>query len=163
MIADQDNAANLKMIADAQKGVEQAIDGVSNAFSNAILQSELLKDSLAGICKQIAANILNAGIQNALTQAFSEAGGGGGFLGSILVGAAFGGTKAAVPSYDGCGFTWDGPRSGGLDGKGGRLAMLYPNETVLDHSRGQGRSVSFSPTTTINVQGSMDDHQKRRG
>lgn len=140
----------------AQQQFDQAVEGIANSFSNAILEGENLRDSLASIFKQIAANILNAGIQNALTQAFSGAGTGGGVLGSIL-GAAFGGTKAAVPSFDGGGYTWNGPRSGGLDGKGGRLAMLHPNETVLDHSRGQGRAVNFAPSTNITVQGSMDD------
>ncbi len=140
----------------AQQQFDQAVEGIANSFSNAILEGENLRDSLAGIFKQIAANIMNAGIQNALTQAFSGAGTGGGVLGSILS-SAFGGTKAAVPSFDGGGYTWDGPRSGGLDGKGGRLAMLHPNETVLDHSRGQGRAVNFAPSTNITVQGSMDD------
>ncbi|MDN3712125.1 hypothetical protein QWZ10_10540 [Paracoccus cavernae] len=140
----------------AQRQFDQAVDGIATAFSNAILQGENLRDSLANIFKQIAANILNAGIQNALKSAFSGSAGGGGFLGSLL-GAAFGGTQAAVPSYDGGGFTWGGPRSGGLDGKGGRLALLHPNETVLDHTRGQGGPMTFSPSTSIVVQGNADD------
>lgn len=41
-----------------------------------------------------------------------------------------------VPSYAGGGYTGNGPRSGGLDGKGGFMAMLHPNETVTDHTRG---------------------------
>ena len=40
-------------------------------------------------------------------------------------------------SMDGGGYTGSGPRSGGLDGKGGFLAMLHPNETVIDHTKGQ--------------------------
>lgn len=36
-------------------------------------------------------------------------------------------------SYEGGGYTWDGPRSGGMDGRGGRLAILHPQETVIDH------------------------------
>jgi len=40
-------------------------------------------------------------------------------------------------SFDGGGYTGSGSRSGGLDGKGGFLAMLHPNETVIDHHRGQ--------------------------
>lgn len=39
-------------------------------------------------------------------------------------------------SFDGGGYTGNGPRSGGLDGRGGFMAMLHPNETVVDHSRG---------------------------
>lgn len=39
--------------------------------------------------------------------------------------------------FDGGGYTGSGSRSGGLDGNGGFMAMLHPNETVIDHSRGQ--------------------------
>jgi len=41
-------------------------------------------------------------------------------------------------SFDGGGFTGSGSRSGGLDGKGGFPAVLHPNETVVDHTKGQG-------------------------
>jgi hypothetical protein len=43
----------------------------------------------------------------------------------------------AVKSYDGGGFTGTGSRSGGVDGKGGFHAILHPNETVVDHTKGQ--------------------------
>ena len=136
-----------------QEQFDQAIEGIANAFSNAILEGENLRDSLASIFKQIAANILNAGIQQALTQAFSGAGGGGGWF-SGLLSAAFGGTKAAVPSYDGGGFTGYGSRSGGIDGKGGELAILHPNETVLDHTRGQGGGAAGG---SVDVRVAMDE------
>lgn len=51
---------------------------------------------------------------------------------------------ASVASFDGGGFTGSGPRTGGLDGKGGFVAMLHPNETVIDHTRGQ--AVALKPT-----------------
>ena len=143
-----------------QEQFDQAIEGIANAFSNAILEGENLRDSLASIFKQIAANILNAGIQQALTQAFSGAGGGGGGWFSGLLSAAFGGTKAAVPSYDGGGFTGYGSRSGGVDGKGGELAILHPNETVLDHTRGQsGPGGSQSYAMTIDLRGTTGDRE----
>jgi hypothetical protein len=41
-------------------------------------------------------------------------------------------------SFDGGGFTGSGSRSGGIDGKGGFPAVLHPNETVVDHTKGQG-------------------------
>ena len=143
-----------------QEQFDQAIEGIANAFSNAILEGENLRDSLASIFKQIAANILNAGIQQALTQAFSGAGqGGGGWLGGLLS-AAFGGTKAAVPSYEGGGFTGYGARSGGIDGRGGELAILHPNETVLDHTRGQsGPGGSQSYAMTIDLRGTTGDRE----
>ena len=143
----------------AQEQFDQAIEGIANAFSNAILEGENLRDSLASIFKQIAANILNAGIQQALTQAFSGAGGGGGWLGGLLS-AAFGGTKAATPTFDGGGFTGYGSRSGGIDGKGGFPAILHPNETVLDHTRGQvGPGGSQNYAMTIDLRGTTGDRE----
>ena len=40
-------------------------------------------------------------------------------------------------SFDGGGYTGSGPRSGGLDGRGGFMAMMHPQETVVDHTKGQ--------------------------
>lgn len=40
-----------------------------------------------------------------------------------------------VLTYAGGGYTGNAPRSGGLDGRGGFLAMLHPRETVVDHAR----------------------------
>lgn len=48
-----------------------------------------------------------------------------------------------LASFEGGGFTGFGARAGGLDGKGGRLAMLHPNETVLDHTKGQGQGITI--------------------
>ena len=39
---------------------------------------------------------------------------------------------SAAASFDGGGYTWDGARIGGIDGKGGKLAMLHPREKVID-------------------------------
>lgn len=60
-------------------------------------------------------------------------GGGGGFNWGGLFSTAMGLLK-----FDGGGSTGNGPRSGGLDGKGGFMAMLHPRETVVDHTKGQG-------------------------
>lgn len=43
-----------------------------------------------------------------------------------------------LASFEGGGLTPRGPRSGGMDGKGGMLAMLHPNEKVIDMNRGNG-------------------------
>ena len=55
-------------------------------------------------------------------------------------------------TFDGGGYTGSGPRSGGLDGKGGFMAMLHPRETVVDHTKGQsvGGEV-INVTQNINV------------
>ena len=41
-------------------------------------------------------------------------------------------------SFEGGGFTGSGSRSGGIDGKGGFFSVLHPNESVIDHTKGQG-------------------------
>ncbi len=55
-------------------------------------------------------------------------------------------------AFDGGGYTGSGPRSGGLDGKGGFMAMLHPRETVVDHTKGQGVGGEvINVTQNINV------------
>lgn len=58
--------------------------------------------------------------------------------------------SAAIASYDGGGFTGAGARIGGMDGKGGKLAMLHPREKVIDLTRGQGEGISISAPITLN-------------
>lgn len=41
-------------------------------------------------------------------------------------------------SFEGGGFTGNGSRTGGVDGKGGFNAVLHPNETVIDHTKSSG-------------------------
>jgi hypothetical protein len=69
-----------------------------------------------------------------------------GFEGTFL-GDAF---SSALDNFEGGGFTGHGARAGGLDGRGGRLAMVHPNETVIDHTKGQsmgGTTVNFNIST----------------
>ncbi len=59
-----------------------------------------------------------------------------------------------LPSLDGGGYTGSGPRSGGLDGKGGFMAMLHPRETVVDHTKGQsvgGDTVTVNQTINVST------------
>ena len=58
-------------------------------------------------------------------------------------------------SFAGGGFTGMGARAGGIDGKGGFPAILHPNETVLDHTRGQGGS-PVSVVVNIDAKGAQD-------
>lgn len=68
-------------------------------------------------------------------------------------------------SFEGGGFTGMGARAGGIDGRGGFPAILHPNETVYDHTRGQGGqpvNVSFN-ISTVNAQGFDELLYSRRG
>ncbi len=51
--------------------------------------------------------------------------------------------------FDGGGFTGKGIRAGGMDGKGGFMAMVHPNETVIDHTKGQ--AMQSAPTVNFNI------------
>jgi hypothetical protein len=57
-----------------------------------------------------------------------------------------------VLTYAGGGYTGNAPRSGGLDGQGGFMAMLHPRETVVDHMKtGAGGGVPNINITTGQV------------
>ena len=49
-----------------------------------------------------------------------------------------------VPGFAGGGYTGSGPRSGGLDGMGGYLAMVHPNETIVDNKRGNSSGMQIN-------------------
>ena len=58
--------------------------------------------------------------------------------------------QTAADSMEGGGFTGMGVRAGGIDGRGGFPAILHPNETVIDHTKGQavgGATVNFNIST----------------
>ena len=48
--------------------------------------------------------------------------------------------------FEGGGFTGNGFRVGGVDGRGGFPAILHPNETVIDHTKSGG---NMAPNVTI--------------
>lgn len=54
-----------------------------------------------------------------------------------------------LASFEGGGFTGNGIRAGGMDGKGGKLAMLHPNEKVTDLTMDKESS---SVNVTFNIQ-----------
>ena len=65
-----------------------------------------------------------------------------------------------MPNFSGGGFTGYGPRSGGMDGKGGMLAMVHPNETVIDHTKGQSMG-SVQVVNNFNISANGDESVKR--
>jgi hypothetical protein len=99
-------------------------------------------------------------ISSALTDAILDGmftksaagGGGGGGLGGWVSAAA------SLFGFDGGGYTGSGPRAGGLDGKGGFLAMMHPQESVFDHFKGRGAApAANAPNVTIVNQMTVGD------
>ena len=61
------------------------------------------------------------------------------------------GIGSLFKSFAGGGYTGEGSRSGGLDGQGGYLAMLHPQETVIDHAQGQRISLTSDSGGAVNI------------
>jgi hypothetical protein len=114
---------------DATNAMSKMGDMANNAFRS-------IGSSLRGIIDGSKSwlDVLGDIMMNLAQMAFSNINFGGGF-GSIvgsLISGLFG-----FPSFDGGGYTGNGPRTGGLDGIGGRLALVHPQETIIDHTKGQ--------------------------
>ena len=109
----------MKSLKDA---TEQWRDSIKGAFASFVTGASNFKDMLSQIIGKLAEMLANA----AFDGLFNAIGGNkllGGFMGML--------------GFDGGGYTGNAPRTGGLDGKGGFLAMMHPKETVIDHSKGQ--------------------------
>ncbi|WHZ35760.1 hypothetical protein [Sagittula sp. MA-2] len=125
----------------------RAIEDVSDAMAQAIVDGEDMGAALRNVFQQIARDLIASGIRELLMSTFGFGSKrSGGFLGKV-----FGG----LLSFDGGGFTGVGARSGGVDGKGGFPAILHPNETVLDHTKAQASGGSVGITVGVDGQGNI--------
>ena len=71
-----------------------------------------------------------------------------------------------IPSYSGGGYTGSGSRSGGLDGKGGFMSMLHPQETIIDHTKRKSSGGSTDKSSVVinqsfNFSANGDDSVKK--
>lgn len=75
-----------------------------------------------------------------------------------VAGAAAAAKVSGLASFDGGGYTGAGPRVGGVDGKGGFMAVMHPQERVIDEYRGQSAGGSQqSVTNNFIIQGRPDN------
>lgn len=131
--------------------------GLANVFSSVVDGSKTAVQAVGDLLKSLGQMLINQGFQ-ALIGGFFGAGGGG--LGNIF-GGLFGGAK--LPSFAGGGFTWSGPRTGGIDGMGGQLGVLHPNETVFDHTKGQGMGGINIENINVNANSEKEGAAGARG
>ncbi|WP_417703285.1 phage tail tape measure protein [Pseudomonas sp.] len=82
-----------------------------------------------------AAAIQAAAASLAAASAGSSVTGASGGAGGLLSLFSAGGGYTGAFGFDGGGYTGNAPRSGGIDGKGGFLAIMHPQETVIDHTK----------------------------
>jgi hypothetical protein len=119
-----------KAFADYNKTVENGASAAADFFTSIVDGSKSAKEALSELLAQIG--------KVAMQQGLSQLGQSSGLIGTIF------GALGGATSFDGGGYTGNGARAGGLDGKGGFLAMMHPRETVLDHTRGGGGGVVYN-------------------
>lgn len=147
--------------------VNDGMNAMNDALEPSLLQTgfdSVMQNMSAGIDQfvetgkvkfgDLAASILKDLAKIALNNVFQ------GIVGSVFGG--FGGGVGA-PSFAGGGYTGSGSRTGGIDGQGGFPAILHPNETVVDHSRGQSMGGgSITVQQTIYVKEEMSEGKLRQ-
>lgn len=142
-------ADSFKSILGEQSGAYQVMFAVQKAFS--------IAQSMIAIQTGIAMAAANPWPLNIGAMA-SVAAATGSLISSIM--------SIASPSFDGGGYTGNGSRSGGLDGKGGFWAMMHPQETVIDHTKSNGSISSGSSSggnVTVNVSLQETSDTNRQG
>jgi hypothetical protein len=155
-------------LSDVQKQQVAIADSVSGAFGNFFMQlvdgTTSAKDAFRAMAADIIQQLYRILVVEQLVQSIAGAITGG-FAPASAAGT--GGTVAPpkaprgnLLSLDGGGYTGSGPRSGGLDGKGGFMAMLHPRETVVDHTKGQG-SGGTVVNQVFNISANTSDDTKR--
>lgn len=118
---------------EAARAQEQWANNMAGHFDGLITGGK----NLSGVLQSMARQLESRGWQQLFMGLGSGFGGMFGGVGAPLNAMGSG----PLASYEGGGFTGSGPRTGGLDGRGGQLAMIHPNETVIDHTRGGGDPV----------------------
>ena len=120
-------------------------DELGDGFVDAITGAENFADSIKAMAKSVVDSLLRIAVQKLIidqlfgvfTKKFgpSTSQGGVGDLGTLNQRGGI--NNISGLSFDGGGFTGNGARSGGLDNKGGFMAMVHPRETIVDHTKGQ--------------------------
>jgi hypothetical protein len=143
------------------EAIKSSWDGVGMSIENSLADSILglssWKDATKSILQDVAREFVKtyilkgavAGISGAIGGAFGLNSTPAAATGSLNLSNATYGLK----TFDGGGFTGSGSRSGGVDGKGGFHAIVHPNETVVDHTKGQslGGGQTVIVQQTINL------------
>lgn len=138
-------AESMDMAGSLGDAIGGAFDGAANAVSEFVRTGKLsFKDMITSFIGDLARiatrRFITGPISSGLADIFE--GTGGGFLSGL-----FGG----FTSNEGGGYTGYGPRVGGLDGKGGFLTMVHPQERIVDEYRG-GRGGGREAPVIVNIQ-----------
>lgn len=134
-----------------QMGIEKAKQAIIAKNIEAGSLSASVAANAAAMTAIAAASAPAAALVSLATAGGNAVGAQAGLTSTIAVAKA-----AAIPTFEGGGFTGSGARSGGMDGKGGFLAMLHPNETVIDNTRGGGQDITIINNIDASGDGDVD-------
>lgn len=133
-------------------------DSITNSMERALMgfvdSSQSMRDVFRNLAREIISELYRIFVVKRITGFISNAI--GGFFNVNQVSGptmpfGTGNIRPMInPNYEGGGFTGYGPRSGGIDGRGGFAAIVHPNETIIDHTRGQSMG-GVVVNQTINV------------
>lgn len=156
-LADATKDSTSKMTQFAQQAANNMQDAFADGFFDIFTgKTNDLAESFSNMLQRMAADLAASSVLDFLVGDFAS--------GEGLGGVAKEGLDFIKSSFDGGGFTGMGSRSGGIDGKGGFPAVLHPNETVVDHTRGQSMG-GTSVTVNVDASGSSvegDDEQSNQ-
>ena len=116
-------------------GTQTAEEAFANMFKN-------IGKAFIDMATQMIAKLLIIKALQAITGMIGGGGGGHSLPGVPQSNAVQAGWPGNL-NYSGGGYTGNAPRS--FDGQGGFLAMLHPQETVIDHTKSQDAMDYFSP------------------
>ena len=153
-------------LTDTQKQQVAIADSVSGAFGDFFMGlvdgTTSAKDAFRSMAADIIQQLYRILVVEQLVKSISGA------ITGAFTPAPYAGEGTAPPvaprgnllNLDGGGYTGSGPRSGGLDGKGGFMAMLHPRETVVDHTKGQSAGGTVV-NQVFNISANTSDDTKR--
>jgi len=134
--------------------IKQTAESIGNAFEDAFMSmldgTKSAKEAFKDMTRSIISDLYRQYVAKQVTGFISNA------IGGFIAGPVQG---PNLPSANGGGYTGNGARAGGLDGRGGFMAMLHPRETVVDHTKGQSGGVVVNQTFQFSANG--DDSVKQ--
>lgn len=138
----QELSPEMKRAADLGNSIGQSFE---NAMISAVDGTMSVKDAFRSMSADIIKELYRVFFVKRITGFIAD-------MVSFAAGPRTGNTGTlGLPSFAGGGYTGGGSRSGGVDGKGGFNAILHPNETVIDHTKGQGGQIVVNQTINVST------------
>jgi len=155
-----------RQASEAMEFQKDVLHGIFGDLRNALDDGKITWEEFGDVAMGVLDKVIDK-IEDDLVDAMvnlNSGSAGGGFLSGLF--SLFGGGGGAsadpwagmrVTSFDGGGYTGKRSRSGGMDGKGGFMALLHPDETIIDHTKASGSpSAAGEGRTVIEVRMSSD-------